>query len=189
MIVSLTSAAEAILFAVGSEGMKIQALADALQVSSDEAEGVCRTLQREYDERSAGLQLVFQNNVWQLVTRPEYGPYLRRMANGPQSPSLSQAALEVLAIVAYRQPIARAGIESLRGVQSDRAVATLVHRQLIHEIGRAEGPGRPILYGTTALFLQSFGFQSLEDLPPIPAAAELPLDLNLFELNRTTPRD
>lgn len=189
MILSLRSALEAVLFAAGVEGMTIPSIAHVLQISQDEAAQWCTTLKNYYDEQGSGLQLLVQHNTWQIVTRPEFGPYLKRFANGPQSTNLSQAALEVLAIIAYRQPISRSEIEAVRGVQSDRAITTLAHRQLIHEVGRVDGPGRPILYGTTILFLQSFGFHSLEDLPPIPESPQLPLDVNLFELNATTPRD
>jgi segregation and condensation protein B len=111
------------------------------------------------------------------------------MAAPSTSNTLSTAALEVLAIVAYKQPISRADIEAIRGVQSERAIATLVHRRLIAEVGRQDSPGRPILYGTTDVFLQTFGLRSLEDLPPLPAEPPMPSDLSLFHLTPTLPRD
>ncbi len=127
--------------------------------------------------------------TWQLVTRPEYVEYIRRLATAPAATHLSTAALEVLSIVAYRQPVSRMDIERTRGVQSDRVIANLTHRQLITEVGRQDAPGRPILYGTTELFLQTFGLRSLSDLPPLPSDEELPKDLSLFEMTPALPRD
>lgn len=189
MLVSITGALEAILFAAGSDGIALADVADILQLSVDEARAVCQELQKQYEARSAGLALVELAGNWQLVTRPEHAVYLRRMVESPFSANLSAAALEVVAIVAYRQPISRADIDFVRGVQSDRAVSTLVHRQLIREVARQEGPGRPILYGTTDVFLQTFGLRSVEDLPPLPAEEDLPTDLSLFALTPSLPRD
>ncbi len=189
MIGSLQSAVEALLFAAGSDGLKTSVISDVLQITESEAASLCHGLRDDYTARLAGIELVQNDGVWQMVTRAEYGPFLTRLANGPASSRLSQAALEVLAIVAYRQPLSRGQIEAIRGVQSDGVVTSLVHRQLIEEVGRLDAPGRPILYGTTTLFLQSFGLHTLDDLPPLPEAGGLPLDLNLFELNSTVPRD
>ncbi len=189
MIVSMTGPLEAVLFAAGSEGMTIDEIAEVLQLSVDEAKGVCQLLQQSYHERDSGIELVELGGIWQLVTRPEHAVYLRKMATAPISTHLSHAALEVLAIVAYRQPISRIEIEAIRGVQSDRAIQTLVHRQMIAEVGRQEAPGRPILYGTTTTFLQTFGLRSLEDLPPLPEEPEIPQDLALFQLTPALPRD
>ena len=100
-------------------------------------------------------------------TLPEHAPYFERFAYSPSRSSLSQAALEVLSIVAYRQPITRVEIEEIRGVKSERAIHTLANRDLITEVGRAEAIGRPILYGTTKLFLDYFGMDSLADLPEL----------------------
>ncbi|WP_245575753.1 SMC-Scp complex subunit ScpB [Alicyclobacillus contaminans] len=185
----MTGPLEAVLFAAGSDGLSLVEIADVLQLSTDEALQVCRELQDQYRDRNGGIELVELAGVWQLVTRPEHAMYLRKLATAPTSSHLSNAALEVLAIVAYRQPISRIEIEAIRGVQSDRAVQTLVHRQLIAEVGRQEGPGRPILYGTTPTFLQTFGLRSLEDLPPLPEEPEIAQDLNLFQLTPALPRD
>lgn len=127
-------------------------------------------------------------DTWQLVTRPEYAPYLKRMAQSPMQSTLSNAALEVLAIVAYKQPITRGEIEDIRGVQSDRALATLVHRQLVEEKGRADAPGRPILFGTTVDFLRQFGLKSLQELPPLPENMGHD-DISLFQLPTERARD
>jgi segregation and condensation protein B len=115
------------------------------------------------DER--GIQLVEVAGAYQFATKPELAPYLERMAQSPSRASLSQAALETLSIVAYRQPVTRVEIEEIRGVNSDRALNTLLSKELIMEVGRSEAVGRPILYGTTPSFLQYFGLKGLEDLP------------------------
>jgi segregation and condensation protein B len=179
MIVSMLGPLEALLFAAGSEGLTVEELAEILQLSVDETNALCRDLQMEFE----------WGGHWQLVTRSEHATYLRRMATAPVSTQLSNAALEVLAIVAYKQPVSRIDIEAIRGVQSDRAIQTLVHRQLIEEVGRLDAPGRPILYGTTALFLQTFGLRGVADLPPLPEAPQLPADVSLFHLTPTLPRD
>ncbi|MCL6442840.1 MAG: SMC-Scp complex subunit ScpB [Alicyclobacillus sp.] len=176
------AALEAVLFAAGSDGLTSEEVAHIMQLSVNEAVSLCRDLQKNYDERGAGLALVELAGQWQMVTRPEHAIYLRRMATVPTSATLSSAALEVLALVAYRQPISRLEIEAIRGVQSDRALSTLVHRQLVKEVGRQDAPGRPILYGTTDTFLQTFGLRSLADLPPLPDEPDLPENLALFPM-------
>lgn len=189
MIVSLTAPLEAILFTAGSNGLNIDEIAQVLQLSAGEAQALCEELRHRYVEQASGIQLVELAGTWQLVTKPEFVDYVRRMATAPTSAHLSAAALEVLAIVAYQQPITRADIEAIRGVQSDRAVSTLVHRQLIAQCGRQETPGRPILYGTTDTFLQTFGLRSLQDLPPLPEESQLPKEIDLFDLPSTLSRD
>ncbi len=169
--------------------MTTEELADVLQVPAHEVRAMCAELAAAYDAREAGIKLVEWGGSWQLVTRPEHAVYLRRMASVPPPPNLSSAALEVLAIIAYHQPITRYAIESLRGVQSDRAIATLLQRQLIQEVGREDGPGRPILYGTTDVFLQAFGLQSLDDLPPLPEDLGQPEGLSIFDFPDPVPRD
>jgi segregation and condensation protein B len=189
VIVSMSAPLEALLFAAGSEGLSTEEISNILQLSFDETRSLCTELMTAYNERNSGLQVTELAGTWQLVTRLEHATYLRRMATVPTSTNLSTAALEVLAMVAYRQPISRIEVESIRGVQSDRAVHTLVHRQLIVEVGRQDSPGRPILYGTTDIFLQTFGLRSLQDLPPLPKDTQVPEDLSLFHLTPSLPRD
>lgn len=189
MLVPLIAPLEAILFAAGSNGLGLEEISAILQVSIPEAQSLCMELQSLYDERRAGIRLVELAESFVLVTRAEHADYLKRMATSPTSTNLSVAALEVLAIVAYRQPITRAEVELTRGVQSDRAISTLTHRQLIKEVGRQDGPGRPILYGTTENFLQTFGLRSLADLPPLPDEPLQAKDLSLFQMTSPAPRD
>lgn len=123
----------------------------------------------ELAERLAGrgVRLQRTGDLVQLVSAPEWARYVERFL-GAEYPRLSDAALETLAIIAYRQPVTRAVIESIRGVNSDGALATLLHRGLIEAVGRADTVGRPILFGTTVRFLEYFGLEKPEDLPPLP---------------------
>jgi segregation and condensation protein B len=116
-----------------------------------------------------GLQIVMANDTYQLATRPEYSNYIENYIGQDRAQSLSQASLETLAIVAYRQPVTKADVESVRGVKCDYIINMLVNRGLIQEVARMNTPGRPILYGTTDLFLRSFGLTSLNELPPLEA--------------------
>jgi segregation and condensation protein B len=189
VIVPLVAPLEALLFAAGSEGLSTQAIAEILEVPVDTAVELCLTLKESYAQRESGLEIVELAGAWQMVTAADFAEYLQRMATSPSAPGLSQAALEVLAIVAYRQPITRGQVEAVRGVQSDRVLQTLLHRQLVCEVGRQDSPGRPILYGTTAFFLQTFGLPSLDHLPPLPVLDDIPEDLSLFHLTPSLPRD
>lgn len=189
MLLPMTGPLEAILFAAGGDGLSVAEIAAILQLSVDEAADMCDVLCQSYDDREAGLMMVELAGRWVLGTRTRYADYLRQMAASPASPGLSNAALEVLAIVAYKQPVSRLDIDEIRGVQSDRSLATLVHRRMVAEVGRQEAPGRPILYGTTAEFLQTFGLNSLGDLPPLPEESDSIDGLPLFRLDPTLPRD
>lgn len=131
-------------------------------------------LRRRYDREERAFQVYQLGDGYQLLTRPEYAPYLERFDSVPRSPTLSGAALETLAIVAYRQPIGRVAIEEIRGVGSSSVLTTLQDWELIEVVGRGEGLGRPLLYGTTRRFLDHFGFQDLSDMP---ATEEIPVSL------------
>ncbi len=133
----------------------------------DEAgvEAAVAALRSEYEAQERAFQVYEIAGGYQLLTRPEYSPHLERFETVPRNPRLSAAALEVLAIVAYRQPIGRSEVEEIRGVGSTHVLRTLQDLDLIDIVGRGEGLGRPLLYGTTHRFLDHFGFASLEDLP------------------------
>lgn len=134
-------------------------------LDEDVVEASIQALRLEYDRTGRAFQVYELAGGYQLLTRPEFAPYLERFDTVPQSGRLSGAALEVLAIIAYRQPIGRAEVEEIRGVGSSGVLRTLLDRGLIDAVGRGEGLGRPLLYGTTDRFLEHFGFRSLEDLP------------------------
>ena len=157
------SAVEAGLFASG-EPVAVQALIEMLGVTAREFEPVLQGLALRYDE-DRGVRLMRFDDSLQLCTRPQYMDLIEKVLQPVRKQTLTQAALETLAVVAYRQPVTRMEIEQIRGVQCDRAVATLLHHGLIAEVGRKESIGRPILYGTTEKFLQHFALTSLEALP------------------------
>ena len=157
------SAVEAVLFASG-EPVAVQALTEMLGVTAQEFEPVLQGLALRYDE-DRGVRLMRFDDSLQLCTRPQYMDLIEKVLQTVRKQTLTQAALETLAVVAYRQPVTRMEIEQIRGVQCDRAVATLLHHGLIAEVGRKESIGRPILYGTTEKFLQHFALTSLEALP------------------------
>jgi segregation and condensation protein B len=160
---------ESLLF-VADEPVPVTRLAQALEVTADEVEAALATLQEACAERGVRLQR-FGSRV-QLVSAPEAASLIERFLGLELHTSLSTAALEALTIVAYQQPVTRAQVEAVRGVNSDSVLRTLVSKGLIEEIGRMDTVGRPILYGTTFDFLQFFGLESLEDLPPLEFQVE-----------------
>ena len=135
------------------------------RLDEDAVEAVIAQLREEYESQERAFTIVDIAGGYQLMTRPEFAPYLERFDTVPQQTRLSAPALEVLAVIAYRQPIGRNEIEEIRGVGSAGVLKTLQDRQLIDVVGRSEGLGRPLLYGTTQKFLEHFGFRSLDDLP------------------------
>jgi segregation and condensation protein B len=161
----LKSIIEGLLFLAGEEGLSAKQIADIVEQQQELVEKSLEDMKQDMEQGGRGLQLVRLAGNYQLATLPEHAPYFEKLAYSPARASLSQAALETLAIVAYRQPITRVEIEDIRGVKSERAIHTLVNKELIEEKGRAEAIGRPILYGTTKSFLDYFGLGSLADLP------------------------
>lgn len=158
---------EGLLFVAGDEGLEVKQLADALKVEKDVARDLVEDLSADFKREKRGLQIVEVAGTYQMTTCPEHAPYFEALAVSPSSSSLSQAALETLAIIAYKQPITRGEIEEIRGVKSEKSLRTLISKRLIKTVGRAEGVGRPILYGTTQDFLSHFGLNDPGDLPPI----------------------
>ena len=156
---------EALLFIVGEEGISNEELSGLLNLSEAEVTSLVKELKESYTQNSHSALHIFETEShYVLTTKKELAPLLKRYAQGTSN-TLSQAAVETLAIIAYKQPITRAEIEQIRGVQVSGAVQHLAAHKLIEEKGRVEGPGRPILYGTTGYFLDYFGLKSLEELP------------------------
>ena len=153
---------ESLLF-VADRPVTAEHLAAALDLPVEEVGAALQALREEYQAR--GIRIQQKGDRLQLVSAPEAGTYIERFLGLEISGRLTTAALEALSIVAYRQPVTRAQVEAIRGVNSDSVLRTLVRRGLIEEIGRDESVGRPILYGTTFEFLQQFGLGSLQDLP------------------------
>jgi segregation and condensation protein B len=159
------AALEAVLF-MAAEPIGATELAEILDVTPAGAEALCRELAAVFEGR--GVQIARVAGGYQVATRPEYGPYVAKL-HKPERFRLSRAALETLAIIAYKQPVTRPEVEAVRGVNSDSAIDTLTQYQLVCEAGRKEAPGRPVLYRTTDSFLGHFGLNSVEDLPRIEA--------------------
>ncbi|MBR6029080.1 MAG: SMC-Scp complex subunit ScpB [Clostridia bacterium] len=161
---------EAILYVAG-EPVLLDELARALDISRPALDAALSRLRDEYDFGQRGFVLrVFGGHV-QLATRPLYAEDVVRLLQPVQKQSLSQAMLETLAVIAYRQPVTKAEVEQVRGVKCDYSVQTLSAKGMICELGRKDAVGRPILYGTTDKFLQHFGLTDLEELPPLPEPA------------------
>lgn len=160
------SVLEALLFLSG-EVLGISAIKDILEIPEAEIKRVMETLITEYRERNTGLMIVEIANGYQMVTNPAYGEWIKKFKTTHLSSRLSLPSLETLAIIAYKQPIIRAEIEQIRGVNSDSAIRTLYEKRLIKIMGRKEAPGRPFLYGTTREFLQYFGLKDLTELPTL----------------------
>ncbi|MFJ7696660.1 SMC-Scp complex subunit ScpB [Lysinibacillus fusiformis] len=179
----LQSRIEALLFVVGDDGLTIKQLSQLLGEQDEIIIQAMDALQKVYDEDLArGITVKEMAGVFQLITKSDLADTIQRLVENPTAQSLSQASLEVLAIVAYKQPITRVAIEDLRGVKCERPIQTLVSRGLIKEVGRSEGTGRAILYGTTKEFLHYFGLNSVEEMPPLPEEelAETEQETDLF---------
>ena len=158
---------EAILFVAG-DAVEIRDLARALGLEEKAVQKQLKELESEYDYQQRGFTMKRFGSKVQLATRSLYAEDVVRLLQPVQKQSLSQAAMETLAVVAYRQPVTRAEVEQIRGVKCDYSLQSLTSRGLIQEVGRKETIGRPILFGTTDEFLSRFGIESLEDLPPLP---------------------
>lgn len=163
----LSAVIEAVLF-VSGEPVRLSDLEKALEVSPLELNAAVSTLEEGYEAGCRGICLKRFGEHIQLATRADYAPYVERLLQPVQKQSLSQAAMETLAVVAYRQPVTRADVEAIRGVKCDYSMQSLTRKGLIAEVGRKEALGRPILYGTTDAFLGHFGISSLIELPRLP---------------------
>ncbi|SMC17358.1 segregation and condensation protein B [Clostridium acidisoli DSM 12555] len=157
---------ESLLF-VSGEPLKLKNIAAILECEIQYTAEILNEMQLKYVDEERGIKLIAINDEYQLVTKSQNGDYVQKLLKTNTRQSLSQAALESLAIVAYKQPITRAQIDEIRGVKSDRAILTLQEKNLIKESGRLEAPGRPILYGTTEEFLRCFDLSNLEQLPEL----------------------
>jgi segregation and condensation protein B len=173
----LTDILYALLF-VAEGPLSVEALAEVVGEPPESVERALQTLEQQLQQQGA-IQLMRLAGGYQLATKPEYAPYIARLLNPPPK-RLSRAALEVLAIVAYQQPVTQAQIDALRGVDSSHTIRQLVAKGLLKEVGRKEAPGKPLLYGTTPQFLHYFGLESLEQLPDLQEGEEVkPNELSL----------
>ena len=163
----IKAAVEAILFACGAP-VDAERIAEALEIEPSAAVEVCEELKSEYSSDNRGIRIVRLNNSYQMCTVEEYAGPIRTVMDLKRNTPLSQAASEVLAVIAYNQPVTKAFVEQVRGVDCSGVIGSLISRQLIEEKGRLELPGRPLVYGTTEHFLRCFNISSLEELPPLP---------------------
>ena len=170
-IVNWKAIIEALLYAAGDEGLTKKQLMSVLEVEEAALLDMMSAVKEEYQKQERGIELIEYADSYMLLTKKEYSIYLKKLVETP-SKGLSQAALEVLAIVSYKQPITRSEVEEIRGVKSERVLHSLVAKALLCEVGRADGPGRAILYGTTPTFLEQFGLKALDELPPLPENVE-----------------
>lgn len=164
---NISSAIEAILFASG-DSVPIARLSLILEVSEGEIEYAAAALNEKYEVEQRGIRLLKLENSLQMCSAPEYAPYITKTLEQRTPPRLSQSALEALAIVAYFQPVTRAYIDQVRGVDSSYTVSVLQQRGLIAPCGRLDAPGRPAVFGTTDVFLRTMGISSLDELPTLP---------------------
>ena len=163
---TIKSAIESMMFIWG-EPLKAKDVADIFNIENKEALQCCRELMEEYEQEGRGIVIREVNKAFQFTTRGENLPYIERLCTPVRRRRLSQSALETLAIVAYRQPVTKGEIESVRGIRCDRVMEGLMKKGLVEEVGRAETVGRPILYATTDTFLKQFGFETIRELPDI----------------------
>ncbi len=169
----MQAAVEAILFASG-EPIEYERIAEALEIEPEYAENLLMNLGAALDERGSGICLVRMDNQFQLCTRSEYADKIRAVLEIKKNSPLSNAAFEVLAVVAYNQPVTKSFIEQVRGVDCSGVISTLCQKGLIEEKGRLDLPGRPLLYGTTPEFLKCFSVTSLDELPDLPEHEDIP---------------
>ena len=165
-LAELMSAAEALLF-VSDEPVSAGKLAAVMEVTPSLADEVLQALRDEYAEQNRGMQLREVAGGWRFYSHPAHHELIERYVLSWDTRKLSQAALEALAVIAYHQPVAKNGVNAVRGVNSDGVIASLVEKGLVREAGRDNSPGSPILYATTAAFLEKFGLKSIKDLPPL----------------------
>ncbi|MBS4173327.1 SMC-Scp complex subunit ScpB [Bacillus sp. FJAT-49736] len=183
-IVNWLGILESLLFAAGDEGLSLKQIKSVLEIEEFQAIEVIERLKQDYEKNTdRGITIIELAGTYQLATKKEHSVYLKRLVESPGMHTLSQAALETLAIISYKQPITRLEIEEIRGVKTERPLQTLLSKGLIKDVGRAHGTGRAILYGTTKEFLDYFGLKDLKELPPLPEKVEddsLQDDADLF---------
>lgn len=162
---NLKAVIEGLLFVVGDDGLDLDEISKILEISKDETKELIKELQNDYQSSDRGIRIDFLGDKLKLTTKKEHNMYYQKLLTTEDNNTLSQAALETLAIIAYNQPITRVKVDELRGISNNHIIRKLVAKGLIKEGGRSNMPGRPILYETTSEFLDYFGLSSIEDLP------------------------
>ena len=172
---------EGLLFVVGDEGLTLNQICDILEVNIDEAKELLMELKKSYESNDRGIRISYLGDAFKLTTKKEHKEYYQKLIVNPETNTLSQSALETLAIIAYHQPITRIEIDEMRGVNNSWLVRKLVAKGLVKEVGKSTMPGRPNLYATTSDFLDYFGLATLADLPKLPNEEVTTDDKDLFQ--------
>ena len=172
---------EGLLYMVGDDGIKVEQLASVIDKSIEDSEAILNSIQSKYTNENFGIELVNYGKTYKFITKQEVAPYIQALFHTSKPNTLSQSALETLAIIAYKQPITRVEIEELRGVGADMMLRKLQARNLIKEAGRSDAPGKPILYEVTEEFMDSFKLYTLNELPDLPEFNSDEENENLFE--------
>lgn len=172
---------EGLLYMVGDDGIKVEQLASVIDKSIEDSEAILNSIQSKYSNENFGIELVNYGKTYKFITKQEVAPYIQALFHTSKPNTLSQSALETLAIIAYKQPITRVEIEELRGVGADMMLRKLQARNLIREAGRSDAPGKPILYEVTEEFMDSFKLYTLNELPDLPEFNSDEENENLFE--------
>lgn len=179
----IKSAVEAMLFASG-EPLSLKDLSHNLEIQAKALEEILKEMINDYEDENRGIKLIAINDGYQLVTKTENSDFIQKLLKKNRRQSLSQASIESLAIIAYKQPITRIDIDEIRGVKSESAIQKLVEKNLIKDIGRLEVPGRPILYGTTDEFLRQFGLKTIKELPSLDLYSDEETQSSIDLLNK-----
>ena len=156
---------EGMLFVVGEDGLTINQIEDVLGLDNEEAKRLIISLKEKYESNDRGIRINYLGNTFKLTTKSEHKEYYQKLIENPETNTLSQAALETLAIIVYNEPITRLMVDEIRGVSSRDMIRKLVAKGFVKEVGRSDMPGRPILYKTTSEFLDYFGLANIESLP------------------------
>ena len=177
---NLLGVLEGILFVVGDEGVTLNQICDIMSIDADEAKKLLMDLRKSYESDERGIRISYLGDAFKLTTKKEHKEYYQKLIENPENNTLSSAALETLAIVAYNQPITRVEIDEMRGVSCVHIIRRLVAKGLIKEAGKSTMPGRPNLYATTSEFLDYFGLSSINDLPKVESKEIVEEDQDLF---------
>ncbi len=177
---NLIGVLEGLLFVVGDEGLTLSQICNILNIDLDEAKKLLMELKATYEDEKRGIRISYLGDAFKLTTKKEHKEYYQKLIVNEDDNLLSNAALEILAIIAYNQPITRIEVDEMRGVSNSHLIRKLVAKGLIKEVGKSTLPGRPNLYGTTREFLDYFGLSSISDLPSINETATIEDDQDLF---------
>lgn len=178
---NLKGVLEGLLFVVGDDGLTIDQIMDILSISKEETINLIEELKKDYDSTERGIRINILGNTFKLTTKKEHSEYYKKLLTNEDNNTLSNSALETLAIIAYNEPITRIQVDEIRGVQTAQLIRKLVAKGLVKEVGRSSLPGRPILYSTTKEFLDYFGLSNISELPKIEMLEENDKEVNLYE--------